>query len=61
MGGGDDQLKEHLKSGALDFVLAAVPETPRLEPELHGSHCLPTNIVSSPISAIRCASATDTP
>jgi DNA-binding transcriptional LysR family regulator len=34
MGGGDDQLKEHLKSGALDFVLAAVPETPRLEPEL---------------------------
>jgi DNA-binding transcriptional LysR family regulator len=34
MGGGDDQLKEHLKSGALDFILAAVPETPRLEPEL---------------------------
>jgi DNA-binding transcriptional LysR family regulator len=34
MGGGDDLLKEHLKSGALDFVLAAVPETPRLEPEL---------------------------
>ena len=34
MGGGDDQLKEHLKSGALDFVLAVVPETPRLEPEL---------------------------
>ena len=33
-GGGDDQLKEQLKSGALDFVLAAVPETPRLEPEL---------------------------
>ncbi len=34
MGGGDDQLKDLLKSGALDFVLAAVPETPRLEPEL---------------------------
>ncbi len=33
-GGGDDQLKEQLKSGALDFVLAAVPEAPRLEPEL---------------------------
>ncbi len=33
-GGGDDQLKEQLKSGALDFVLAAVPETPRIEPEL---------------------------
>ncbi len=33
-GGGDDQLKDQLKSGALDFVLAAVPETPRLEPEL---------------------------
>jgi DNA-binding transcriptional LysR family regulator len=33
-GGGDDQLKGQLKSGALDFVLAAVPETPRLEPEL---------------------------
>lgn len=33
-GGGDDQLKEQLKSGSLDFVLAAVPETPRLEPEL---------------------------
>jgi DNA-binding transcriptional LysR family regulator len=33
-GGGDDLLKEQLKSGALDFVLAAVPETPRLEPEL---------------------------
>ncbi len=33
-GGGDDQLKEQLKSGALDLVLAAVPETPRLEPEL---------------------------
>jgi len=33
-GGGDDQLKEQLKIGALDFVLAAVPETPRLEPEL---------------------------
>lgn len=34
IGGGDDQLKEQLKSGSLDFVLAAVPETPRLEPEL---------------------------
>jgi DNA-binding transcriptional LysR family regulator len=34
MGGGDDQLKDQLKSGALDFVLAVVPETPRLEPEL---------------------------
>lgn len=34
IGGGDDQLKEQLKSGGLDFVLAAVPETPRLEPEL---------------------------
>jgi DNA-binding transcriptional LysR family regulator len=33
-GGGDDQLKEQLKSGALDFVLAAVPETQGLEPEL---------------------------
>jgi DNA-binding transcriptional LysR family regulator len=33
-GGGDDQLKEQLKSGALEFVLAAVPETPRIEPEL---------------------------
>jgi len=33
-GGGDDQLKDQLKSGSLDFVLAAVPETPRLEPEL---------------------------
>ena len=33
-GGGDDQLKEQLKRGALDFVLAAVPETRRLEPEL---------------------------
>jgi len=33
-GGGDDQLKEQLKSGALDLILAAVPETPRLEPEL---------------------------
>jgi DNA-binding transcriptional LysR family regulator len=33
-GGGDDQLKDQLKGGALDFVLAAVPETPRLEPEL---------------------------
>jgi DNA-binding transcriptional LysR family regulator len=33
-GGGDDQLKDQLKTGALDFVLAAVPETPRLEPEL---------------------------
>ena len=33
-GGGDDQLKEQLKSGALDFVLAAVPETPRIEPEM---------------------------
>ncbi len=33
-GGGDNQLKEQLKSGALDLVLAAVPETPRLEPEL---------------------------
>jgi len=33
-GGGDDQLKEQLKSGSLDFVLAAVPETPRIEPEL---------------------------
>lgn len=33
-GGGDDQLKQLLRSGSLDFVLAAVPETPRLEPEL---------------------------
>ncbi len=33
-GSNDDQLKEQLKSGALDFVLAAVPETQRLEPEL---------------------------
>jgi DNA-binding transcriptional LysR family regulator len=33
-GGGDDQLKEQLKSGALDFVLAAVPEAPRLDPQL---------------------------
>ncbi len=33
-GGGDDQLKEQLKSGALDFVLAAVPETARLDPQL---------------------------
>lgn len=33
-GGGDDQLKGQLKSGALDLVLAAVPETQRLEPEL---------------------------
>jgi DNA-binding transcriptional LysR family regulator len=33
-GAGDNQLKEQLKSGALDLVLAAVPETPRLEPEL---------------------------
>lgn len=33
-GGGDDQLKEQLKSGVLDLVLAAVPETPQLEPEL---------------------------
>ena len=33
-GGGDDQLKEQLRSGALEFVLAAVPETPRIEPEL---------------------------
>lgn len=34
IGGGDDQLKEQLKSGGLDFVLAAVPETPRLDPAL---------------------------
>jgi DNA-binding transcriptional LysR family regulator len=34
VGGSDDQLKEQLKSGTLDFVLAAVPETPRLAPEL---------------------------
>jgi DNA-binding transcriptional LysR family regulator len=34
VGGNDNQLKEQLKSGALDFVLAAVPETPRLAPEL---------------------------
>ena len=34
MGGDDDQLKKQLKSKALDFVLAAVPETQRLEPEL---------------------------
>ena len=33
-GGGDDQLKEQLKSGALDFVLAAVPEAPRLDSQL---------------------------
>ncbi len=33
-GGGDDQLKEQLRTGLLEFVLAAVPETPRLEPEL---------------------------
>lgn len=33
-GGGDDQLKEQLKSGSLDFVLAAVPETARLDPQL---------------------------
>jgi DNA-binding transcriptional LysR family regulator len=33
-GGGDDQLKEQLRSGALEFILAAVPETPRIEPEL---------------------------
>jgi DNA-binding transcriptional LysR family regulator len=34
IGGGDDQLKEQLRSGGLDFVLAAVPETSRLDPEL---------------------------
>lgn len=34
VGGADDQLKEQLRSGMLDLVLAAVPETPRLEPEL---------------------------
>lgn len=34
VGGNDDQLKDMLKSGALDFVLAAVPEAPRLDPEL---------------------------
>jgi DNA-binding transcriptional LysR family regulator len=34
IGGGDDELKEQLKSGGLDLVLAAVPETPRLDPAL---------------------------
>ena len=31
-GGGDDSLKALLKAGTLDMVIAAVPETPRLEP-----------------------------
>lgn len=34
LGGGDDQLKEMVKRGGVDFALAAVPDTPRLEPEL---------------------------
>lgn len=33
-GGGDDTLKSLLKAGTLDMVIAAVPETPRLEPAL---------------------------
>lgn len=31
-GGSDDTLKALLKAGSLDMVIAAVPETPRLEP-----------------------------
>jgi DNA-binding transcriptional LysR family regulator len=34
VGGTDDQLKEQLRSGALDIVLAAVPEAPRLDPDV---------------------------
>ena len=32
VGGGDDTLKSLLKAGSLDVVIAAVPDTPRLEP-----------------------------
>lgn len=33
-GGSDDQLKAMLQHGAVDFILAAVPDTPRLRPDL---------------------------
>lgn len=33
-GGTDDELKKQLKAGDLDFIVAAVPETQRLEPAL---------------------------
>jgi DNA-binding transcriptional LysR family regulator len=41
IGGTDDQLKKLLKSGELDFVLAAVPEAQRLEPMLAWQSLLP--------------------
>lgn len=34
VGGSDDHLKTLLKGGSLDIALAAVPDAPRLEPEL---------------------------
>jgi DNA-binding transcriptional LysR family regulator len=34
VGGSDHEVKAQLKGGGLDLVLAAVPDTPRLEPGL---------------------------
>lgn len=34
LGGADDALKSRLREGALDFVLAATPDSPALEPDL---------------------------
>lgn len=35
LGGTDDALKAQLRAGDLDFVLAAIPDAPQLEPDLH--------------------------
>ena len=34
LGGADDALKAQLRAGELDFVLAATPDAPQLEPDL---------------------------
>jgi LysR family transcriptional regulator of gallate degradation len=34
LGGADDALKAQLRTGDLDFVLAAIPDAPQLEPDL---------------------------
>jgi DNA-binding transcriptional LysR family regulator len=34
LGGADDALKAQLRTGDLDFVLAATPDAPQLEPDL---------------------------
>jgi DNA-binding transcriptional LysR family regulator len=34
LGGADDALKAQLRAGDLDFVLAATPDAPQLEPDL---------------------------